>query len=65
MNRIYNTIEEWKDNWIEVKKKLFHKTLERKYGKSFNDSIMLINDRELSNITGSVRFKIKIKSNDE
>jgi hypothetical protein len=57
--KIYKNIEDWKKEWTDEKQKLFHETKERKYGKS--DSMMSINDRELSEITGAVRFTIPIK----
>lgn len=60
--KIYNNIEDWKKDWTDEKQKLFHKTKECKYGKDADDSMMLINDRELSEITGAVRFIIPIKN---
>ena len=60
--KIYKNIEDWKKDWTDEKKKLFHETKERKYGKNNGDSIMLINDRELSEITGGVIFTIPIKN---
>jgi hypothetical protein len=57
--KIYKNIEDWKKEWTDEKQKLFHETKESKYGKS--DSMMSINDRELSEITGAVRFTIPIK----
>jgi len=60
--KIYKNIEDWKKEWTDEKQKLFHETKERKYGKSSDDSMMLINDRELSEITGAVRFTIPIKN---
>ena len=60
--KIYKSIEDWKKDWTDEKQKLFHKTKERKYGKDTDDSMMLISDRELSEITGAVRFTIPIKN---
>jgi hypothetical protein len=59
--KIYKNIEDWKKEWTDEKQKLFQETKERKYGKS-SDSMMSINDRELSEITGAVRFTIPIKN---
>jgi hypothetical protein len=59
--KIYKNIEDWKSEWTDEKQKLFHETKERKYGKSSDDSMMTISDRELSEITGAVRFTIPIK----
>jgi hypothetical protein len=59
---IYKNIEDWTKNWTDEKKKLFQETKERKYGNNSGDSMMLINDRELSEITGAVRFTIPIKN---
>ena len=60
--KIYKNVEDWEKEWTDEKQKLFHETKERKYGKSSDDSMMSINDRELSEITGAVRFKIPIKN---
>jgi hypothetical protein len=60
--KIYKKIEDWKKDWTDEKQKLFHETNERKYGKDNNDSMVLINDSELSEITGGVRFTIPIKN---
>ena len=60
--KIYKNIEDWKKDWTDEKQKLFHKTKERKYGKDNDDSMMLIDDRELSEITGAVRFTIPVKN---
>ncbi len=59
--KIYNNIEDWKKSWNDEKLKLFNDTKKRKYHKSSDDSMLLINDRELSEITGGVRFVIPIK----
>jgi hypothetical protein len=59
--KIYKNIEDWKKDWTDEKQKLFHETKESKYGKD-SDSTMLINDRELSEITDAVRFTIPIKN---
>ena len=60
--KIYKNIEDWKKDWTDEKQKLFHETKERKYGKSSDDSMMLIDDKELSEITGAVRFTIPVKN---
>jgi hypothetical protein len=60
--KIYKNIEDWKSEWTDEKQKLFQETKERKYGKSSDDSMMTISDRELSEITGAVRFTIPIKN---
>ncbi len=57
----YKNIQDWKKHWTDEKQKLFHETKERKYGKDIDGSMMLINDRKLSEITGLVRFTIPIK----
>jgi histone deacetylase complex regulatory component SIN3 len=59
--KIYKNIEDWKSELTDEKQKLFHEIKERKYGKSSDDSMMTISDRELSEITGAVRFTIPIK----
>jgi hypothetical protein len=60
--KIYKNIEEWKKDWTDEKQKLFQETKKRKYGKSSDDSMMWISDRELTEITGAVRFTIPIKN---
>jgi hypothetical protein len=60
--KIYKNIEDWEKDWTDEKQKLFQETKERKYGKSSDDGMMLISDRELSEITGAVRFIIPIKN---
>jgi len=60
--KIYNNIQDWKKYWTDEKQKLFHETKKRKYVKDSDASIMLINDRGLSEITGAVRFTIPIKN---
>ena len=60
--KIYNNIEDWKKDWTDEKQKLFYEVKERKYGENYDDSMMLINDTELSEITGAVRFTIPIKN---
>lgn len=60
--KIYKNIEDWEKDWTVEKQKLFHETKERKYGENGNGSMMLINDKELSEITGAVRFTIPIKN---
>ena len=60
--KVYESIEDWEKDWTDEKQKLFHETKERKYGKNSGDSMMSINDRELSEITGAVRFTIPIKN---
>ncbi len=62
--KIYKNIEDWKKDWTDEKQKLFHETKERKYGKSSDDSMMLIDDKELSEITGAVRFTIPVFNDD-
>ncbi len=57
----YKNIQDWKKHWTDEKQILFHETQERKYGKDIDGSMMLINDRKLSEITGLVRFTIPIK----
>lgn len=60
--KIYNNIEDWKNDLSAEKQKLYHETKERKYGKDTDNSMLLINDRELNEITGMVKFTIPMDS---
>lgn len=59
--KTYTNIEDWRKDWTLDKQKLFQEIKERKYGKTPNDSMTLINDKELSEITSKVTFIIPIK----
>lgn len=58
--RKYKSIEEWDKNFIKEKRDLYDKYYESKYGEKSDNSMLLINDKELSEITGDVVFNIKI-----
>jgi hypothetical protein len=58
--KYYKSIEEFRKEWIAEKQRLYNEVLERKYGKQGADSWVLIDDRELSQITGAVLFIIPI-----
>jgi hypothetical protein len=57
----YKSIEEFRKDWTLEKQRQYNEVLERKYGKQGTDAWTLINDRELSQITGAVLFTIPIK----
>jgi hypothetical protein len=59
--KIYNSMEKWSKDWTPEKQKLYKETMERKYGKDKDGTMLLINDRELSEITGGVKFIIPVK----
>jgi hypothetical protein len=56
--KIYNSFEDWKKDWTPEKQKLYQETKKRKYGKIGPN--VLINDRELSEITGKIILKIPV-----
>lgn len=62
--KIYNSIEEWSKDWTPEKEKLYNEIGFRNWGSIFFDKRYFINDRELSEIIGAVRFTIPIKQND-
>lgn len=57
----YRSINEWSKDWSDDKQKLYNQTIERKYG-IIGDS-MMITDKELSEITGTVKLIIEVKQN--
>ena len=60
--KIYDSIDEWSKDWTQDKQKRYEEVLHRKYGKHTKDeSLLIIDDKELSAITGVVRFTIPIK----
>ncbi len=61
--KIYDSIDEWSKDWTQDKQKRYEEVLTLKYGKHTKDeSLLIIDDKELSNITGVVRFTIPIKN---
>jgi hypothetical protein len=54
----YKSLEEWRNRWTPEKRKLYEETKERKYGKDTNN--LIIDDRELSEITREVVFTINV-----
>lgn len=61
--KVYDSIDEWSKDWTKDKQKSYEEVLTRKYGThSKDESLLIIDDKELSNITGVVRFTIPIKN---
>lgn len=62
--KIYNSIEEFRNDWNPEKQLLYNQIIERKYGKltKTSDSMLLISDSELSELIGTVRFNIPINT---
>ncbi len=61
--KIYDSIDEWSKDWTQDKQKRYEEVLTLKYGKHTKDeSLLIIDDKEVSNITGVVRFTIPIKN---
>ena len=61
--KIYDSIDEWSKDWTQDNQKRYEEVLTLKYGKHTKDeSLLIIDDKELSNITGVVRFTIPIKN---
>jgi hypothetical protein len=61
--KIYDSMDEWSKDWTKDKQKSYEEALIRKYGnRSKDECLMIIDDKELSNITGAVRFTIPIKN---
>lgn len=55
----YKTIEDARKDWTYDKQQKYDEIMHRKYP---NANVgLLINDRELSELTGGVKFKISIK----
>jgi hypothetical protein len=60
--KIYDSIDEWSKDWTQDKQKRYEEVRTLKYGKHTKDeSLLIIDDKELSGITGVVRFTIPIK----
>ena len=56
--KTYKSLEDWKKDWTGEKQVIYEKVKEEKYG---SDSKLLINDKELSKLTGKVISIIQIK----
>tara|TARA_R110000772_G_scaffold20466_2_gene56723 strand:+ start:41612 stop:41800 length:189 start_codon:yes stop_codon:yes gene_type:complete len=54
--KIFNTVEEWGKYFTKEKQDLYDKVYKEKYGKK--DYSKFINDKELSEISGALRFRI-------
>lgn len=52
----FKSIEDWRQHWTPEKQKLYEDTKKRKYGNDADNPAVLINDRELSEITGRVIY---------